>query len=140
MIVSKMLICKRDDLGTNQYYLGNFGMTLLSRTEHPDINNRPDEFLPSIIIRTRDGMKIINGRRDATTSKRTAADHPAKVTPQAKKQKESPKQTLSSSSEDNNYDNDDEEDKNKENNDVDKENNQNKVGQVNDTETRIREI
>jgi hypothetical protein len=42
MIISKMLICKRDDLGTDQYYLGNFGMTLLRRKEHPDINNRPD--------------------------------------------------------------------------------------------------
>jgi hypothetical protein len=87
MIISKMLISKRDDLGTIQYYLGNFGMKLLGRTEHPDINNRPNEFLPSIIIRTRDGMKIINGRRDTTTSKRTAFDHPAKVTPPAKKQK-----------------------------------------------------
>jgi hypothetical protein len=69
MIVSKMLTCKRDDLGTIQYYLGNFGMKLLGRTEHPDINNRPDKFLPSIIIHTRNGMKIINGRRNTTTSK-----------------------------------------------------------------------
>jgi hypothetical protein len=112
MIISKMLICKKGDLGTIQYYLGNFGMKLLRRTEHPDINNRPGEFLPSIIIRTKDGTKIINKRRDTRTSKRTAADHPAKVTPQAKKLKESPKQTLSSSSEDDNDDNDDEEEKN----------------------------
>jgi hypothetical protein len=123
MITSKMLICKKDGLGTIQYYLGNFGMTLLGRTEYPDINNRPDKFLPSIIIRTRDGMKIINKRRDTTTSKRTAVGHPAKVTPQAKELKEWPKQTLSSSSEDDNDDNDDEEDKNEENNDVDDGNN-----------------
>jgi hypothetical protein len=115
-------------------------MTLLGRTEHPDINNRPDEFLLSIIIRTRDRMKIINGRRNATTSKRAAANLPAKVTPQAKKQKELPKQTLSSSSKDDNDDNDDEEDKNEENDDVDKDNNQSKVGQVNNAETPIREV
>jgi hypothetical protein len=112
-------------------------MKLLRRTEHPDIDNRPDEFLPSIIIRTRDGMKIINKRCDTTTSKRTAADHPAKVTPQAKKLKESPKQTLSSSSEDDNNDNDDGEEKNKEDDDVDNGNNQSKVGQVNDQNNRI---
>jgi hypothetical protein len=124
MIVSKMIICKKDDLGTIQYYLGNFGMTLLGCTEHPDINNRLNKFLPSIIIHTRDGMKIINKRRDATTSKRAAVGHPAKVTPPANKQKESPKQTLSSSSEDDNDDDDDEEDKHEENNDVSNDNNQ----------------
>jgi hypothetical protein len=140
MIDSEMLICKRDDLGTNQYYLGNFGMTLLRRKEHPDINNRPDEFLPSIIIRTGDGMKTINGRRNATTSKRTSADHPAKVTPQAKKLEELPNQTLSSSSDDDNDDNDDEEDKNKENDDVDNGNNQSKVGQVNDPNNCITSV
>jgi hypothetical protein len=136
MITSKMLICKKDDLGTIQYYLGNFGMKLLRRTEHPDINNRPDEFIPSIIIRTKDGTKIINKRRNTTTSKRTAADHPAKVTPQAKKLKESPKQPLSSSSEDNNDDSDDEEEKNNEDDDVDDGNHQSKVGQVNDQNNR----
>jgi hypothetical protein len=140
MIDSEMLICKRDGLGTNQYYLGNVGMTLLCRKEHPDINNRSDEFLPSIIIRTGDGMETINSRLNATTSKRTSADHPAKVTPQAKKLKESPKQTLSSSSEDDNVDNDDEEDKNEENDDVDNGNNQSKVGQVNDQNNRITSV
>jgi hypothetical protein len=33
MIISKMLICKKDDLGTIQYYLGNFEMKLLGCTE-----------------------------------------------------------------------------------------------------------
>jgi hypothetical protein len=69
MIGTDMLIRKRDETGTDQYCLGNFGMTLLHRKEIPDIGNKPDKFLPSIIIRTREGMKIINGRRDATTSK-----------------------------------------------------------------------
>jgi hypothetical protein len=120
--------------------MGNFGMALLERTEYPDINNKPDEFLPSIIIRTRDGMKIINKRHDTATSKRTAVDHLAKVTPQAKKLKESPKQTLSSSSEDNNDDNDDEEDKNEENDDIDNGNNQSKVGHVNDQNNYIASV
>jgi hypothetical protein len=137
MIISKMLICKKDDLGTIQYYLGNLGMTLLGRTEHPDINNRPDKFLPSIIIRTRDGMKIVNKRRDTTTSKQTAVDHPAKVTPPAKKLRKLPKQTVSSSSEDDNDGNDDEEDKNEENDDVGNGNNQSKVGHVNDQNNHI---
>jgi hypothetical protein len=82
-------------------------------------------------------MKIINSRRDATTSKQTAVDHPAKVTPPAKKQKRSPKQTLSLSSEDDNDDNDDEEDKNEENDDVNDGNNQSKVGHVNDQNNYI---
>jgi hypothetical protein len=85
-------------------------------------------------------MKIINGRRDATSSKQTVVDHPAKVTPQAKKLKESHKQTLSSSSEDDNDYNDDEEDKNEENDDVNNGNNQSKVGQVNDQNNRITSV
>jgi hypothetical protein len=136
MTRSGMLICTCDKLGTHQYYLGNFGMTLLHRKALPDINNRPDKFLASIIIRTRDGMKIINGRRDATDSKRAASEQPAKVTPPAKKHKNSQKLTLSSSSEDDKEDND--EDKNEENNDVDNDNNIiSKVGLINDDSSGI---
>jgi hypothetical protein len=134
MIERGMLICKRDRNGTDQYYLGNFGMTLLRRQVPPDTNNRPNEFLPSIKIRTDDRLTIINGRRDTTTSKCTASDHPPKVTPPAKKHKSLPKLTLSSSSEEEKEDNNDNRDKYKE--DIDNDNDNimppSKVGLVNE--------
>jgi hypothetical protein len=129
-----MLICKRDKNGTDQYYLGNFGMTLLRRQVIPDINNRPNEFLQSIKIRTDNGLTIINGRRDATTSKRAASEHPAKVTPPAKKHKNLQGLTLSSSSEEEKEGNDDVGDKYEEDDDNDNDNimHSSKVGLVND--------
>jgi hypothetical protein len=132
MIESGMLICKSDKLGTHQSYLGNFGMTLIRLQAIPDINNRPNKFLPSIIIRKDDRLKIINGRRDVATGKRESSEHSAKVTSPAKKHKDLPKLTLSSSSEEDKEHNDDDK-----NNDKDNDIILSKVGCTNDDSSRI---
>jgi hypothetical protein len=84
-----MIICKPDAYGTNQYYLGNFGMTLLCRIVIPDINNRPIEYLPFIEIRRNNGLTVINGRCDVATKKRESPEHSTKITPTTKRQKSS---------------------------------------------------
>jgi hypothetical protein len=48
MVQAQMIIMATDRNGTEQFYLGHFGMEALKRSTIPDINNRPNEYLESI--------------------------------------------------------------------------------------------
>jgi hypothetical protein len=65
MLEAKMIIKKKNRIGTEQFYLGHFGMEALQRSTIPDIDNRPNNFLESITLRIENGNQLINERRDA---------------------------------------------------------------------------
>jgi topoisomerase IA-like protein len=105
MVEAKMIIKTKDKINTEQFYLGHFGMEALQRSTIPDINNRPNNFMESITLRTENGLQLINERaakkRDSLAAKgnqltndRAATkkcDSPAKtstkITPQQKRKK-----------------------------------------------------
>jgi hypothetical protein len=70
-----MIIKTKNRIGTEQFYLGHFGMEALQRSTIPDIDNRPNNFLESITLRTENGHQLINKRAEkliATKKKRFA--------------------------------------------------------------------
>jgi hypothetical protein len=60
MLEAGMIIKTKDKIGTEQFYLGHFGMEALQQSTIPDINNRPNKFLESITLRTENGLQLIN--------------------------------------------------------------------------------
>jgi hypothetical protein len=110
MLEAKMIFKKKDKISTEQFYLGNFGMEALQRPTTPDINNRPNNFLRSITLRTENGLQLINERaekiiatkkrnslapngnqltndRAATKKRDSLAKTSTKITPQQKQKK-----------------------------------------------------
>jgi hypothetical protein len=62
MVQAEMIIKTKNRIGTEQFYLGHFGMEALQRPTIPDINNRPNNFLESITLRIDNGNQLINDR------------------------------------------------------------------------------
>jgi hypothetical protein len=65
MVQAQMIIMAADRNGTEQFYLGHFGMEALKRSTIPDINNRPTKYLESITSRNDYGNKMINNQKKA---------------------------------------------------------------------------
>jgi hypothetical protein len=51
MVQGEMIIKTKNRIGTEQFYLGHFGMEALKRSTIPDMNNRPNNYLESITFR-----------------------------------------------------------------------------------------
>jgi hypothetical protein len=60
MVLATMIIKAADRNGTEQFYLGGFGMEALKRSKIPDINNRPNKYHESITLRNDNGYQMIN--------------------------------------------------------------------------------
>jgi hypothetical protein len=50
MVETKMLITATNKVGTEVYYLGNFGRQSLRRHNLPNVDNKPDQYQESIVI------------------------------------------------------------------------------------------
>jgi hypothetical protein len=105
MLEAKMIIKTKDKIGAEQFYLGHFGMEALQQSTIPDINNRPNNFLESTTLRTKNGLQLINERaekkrdslaangnqltndRAATKKRDSPAKTSTKITPQQKRKK-----------------------------------------------------
>jgi hypothetical protein len=105
MLEAGMIIKTKNKIDTEQFYLGNFGMEALQRSTISDINNRPNNFLEFITLRTENVYQLINDRaarliatkkrespakteRLKTTKKRDSpAKTSTKITPQQKRKK-----------------------------------------------------
>jgi hypothetical protein len=57
IIESNMIVSDIDIIGTGQYYLGEFGFTLLGRHQLPNINIRNAKYLRSITICAQNGQR-----------------------------------------------------------------------------------
>jgi hypothetical protein len=55
MVQAEMIIKTKNRIGTEQFYLGYFGMEALQQSTIPDIDNRPNNFLESITLRIDNG-------------------------------------------------------------------------------------
>jgi hypothetical protein len=106
MVEEKMLIIATNKVGTEVYYLGNFGRQSLQRYKLPNVDYRPDQYQASIVIRADNGARVRNKRQaTARTSFTNKQQEPSttkksSVTPSAtKKAKTNPKPSLSSSNE-----------------------------------------
>jgi hypothetical protein len=89
MLQAEMIIKTKNRIGTEQFYLGHFGMEALQRSTIPDINNRPTNYLESITLRNDNGNQMINDRRNAKDNATKKRESPAKtstkVTPTQKR-------------------------------------------------------
>jgi hypothetical protein len=130
MVQAQMIVMATDRNGTEQFYLGNFGMEALKLSTIPGINNRPNEYLESITLCNDNGYQKINDRREAklkaTKKRESPAKTSTKVTPTQKRKelkrslaKDSSSSSSPSSSED---DKDNETDKEPDNNSDDNDN------------------
>jgi hypothetical protein len=72
MVEAKMLIIATNKVGTEVYYLGNFGRQSLRRFQLPNVDYRPDQYQASIIIRA-DNRGSVRNKRQATA--RTSFDN-----------------------------------------------------------------
>jgi hypothetical protein len=104
MVQAEMIIKTKNRIGTEQFYLGHFGMEALKQSTIPEINNRPNEYLESITLRNENGNKMINDHREAKDKATKKRDSPAKIsrkvtpTQKRKKEKRSPANDSSSTS------------------------------------------
>jgi hypothetical protein len=99
MVQELMIFKTHNKVGTEIYYLGNFGMKLLGRHKTPEKNSRTAKYIHHIVIRSENGHRVINNRvltkrQDLTTTKST------KVTPSAKRRNFGPQVKLPSSNND----------------------------------------
>jgi hypothetical protein len=106
MVEEKIIIIATNKVGTEVYYLGNFGRQSLQRNKLPNVDYRPDQYQASIVIRADNGARVRN-KRQATA--RTSFDNKqqesltkkkSSVTPSAtKKAKTKPNRPVFSSDE-----------------------------------------
>jgi hypothetical protein len=106
MVEEEMLVKASNKVGTPIYYLGHFAIQALDRTKLPDKDDRQNQFLESIKIRSDNGFRVRNKRQNTarTSSSNKGQEPPASkksgITPSAKKKaRTNPKPTLSSSDE-----------------------------------------
>jgi hypothetical protein len=87
MLEESMLVKATNKVGTEIYYLGNFGMEALGRHTLPDLDTRQVKYIESITIHLENGKRVINSRHRATRDKRQepSASKKITVTPSAKK-------------------------------------------------------
>jgi hypothetical protein len=64
MVEEKMLIIATNKVGTEVYFLGNFGRQALQRGKLPNVDYRPDQYQQSIVIRADNGLRVRNKRQD----------------------------------------------------------------------------
>jgi hypothetical protein len=67
-----MFIIATNKVGTEVYYLGNFGRQSIQRFDLPNVDYKPDQYQESIVIRTDNGYRVRN-KRQATA--RTSLDN-----------------------------------------------------------------
>jgi hypothetical protein len=104
MVEETMLIKSTNKVGTEVYFLGNFGRQSLQRDKLPNVDYRPKKYQASINIRSDNGHRVRN-KRQATA--RTSLDNKQQessttkkssvTTTATKKAKTAPKPSLSSS-------------------------------------------
>jgi hypothetical protein len=96
MVEEHMLVKATNKVGTEIYYLGNFGMKALGRHTLPDLDTRQVKYIESITIRLENGQRVINSRNRATRDKIQEPSTSKKntITPSAKKSKPNPKAHL----------------------------------------------
>jgi hypothetical protein len=105
MVEEKRLVKANNKVGTEVYYLGNFGMEVLHRVKLPNEDARQDKYHETITIRSDNGYRVRNKRQNtARTSsnkqQESSASKKSSVTPLAtKKARTDPKPTLCSSEE-----------------------------------------
>jgi hypothetical protein len=63
MVEEKMLIIATNKVGTEVYFLGNFGRQTLQRDKLPNVDYRPDQYQDSINIRSDNGHRVRNKRQ-----------------------------------------------------------------------------
>jgi hypothetical protein len=63
MVETKMLIIATNKVGTEVYYLGHFGRQSLRRYNLSNVDNKPDQYQESIVIRTDNGHRVRNKRQ-----------------------------------------------------------------------------
>jgi hypothetical protein len=85
MVEEKMLIKATNKVGTEVYFLGNFGRQSLQRDKLPNVDYRPDQYQASINIHSDNGHRVRNKRQatartsfnnkqqESSTSKKSSA-------------------------------------------------------------------
>jgi hypothetical protein len=63
MVETKMLIIATNKVGTEVYYLGNFGRQSIACHNLPNVDSRPEQYQASINIRTDNGHRVRNKRQ-----------------------------------------------------------------------------
>jgi hypothetical protein len=63
MVEEKMLVKATNKVGTEVYYLGNFGRQSLQRDKVPNVDSRPGKYQESINIRSDNGHRVRNKRQ-----------------------------------------------------------------------------
>jgi hypothetical protein len=98
MVEEKMLIIATNKVGTEVYFLGNFGRQALQRDKLPNVDYRPDQYQDTIVIFSDNGLRVRNKRQaTARTSLNNKQQEPSttkksSVTPSAtKKARTAPK-------------------------------------------------
>jgi hypothetical protein len=104
IVEETMLVKATNKVGTEEYYLGNFGRQSLQRDKLPNVDSRPDKYQESINIRSDNGHRVRNKRqataRTSSNNKQQelSTSKKSSVTPSAtKKARTGPKPSLSSS-------------------------------------------
>jgi hypothetical protein len=91
MVETKMLVNATNKVGTEVYYLGNFGRQSIARYNLPNVDSRPEQYQASINIQTDNGHRVINKRqataRTSINNKRqeSSTEKKSSVTPSATK-------------------------------------------------------
>jgi hypothetical protein len=87
MVKEKMLIIATNKVGTEVYFLGNFGRQTLQRDNLPNVDYRPDQYQDSIVIRSDNRHRVrnkrqatartsfINKQQEPSTKKRAVSHH-----------------------------------------------------------------
>jgi hypothetical protein len=79
MVQAQMIAMATNRNGTEQFYLGHFGMEALKQSTIPDISNRPNEYLESITLLNDNGYQMMDDRRDARLKATKKRESPAKT-------------------------------------------------------------
>jgi hypothetical protein len=90
MVEVKMLIKATNKVGTEVYFLGNFGMQSLQRDNLPNVDYRPDQYQESINICSDNGHRVRN-KRQATA--RTSFNNKQQESSTSKKSSVTPSAT-----------------------------------------------
>jgi hypothetical protein len=79
MVERDMLICKQDTTGTEKYYLSKLPLEIAGRSpeDNPDIEKTNPTYAESIEIRKKEGLTLINSRKQQKAS----PSQPATITP-----------------------------------------------------------
>jgi hypothetical protein len=85
MVERDMLICKQDTTGTEKYYLSKLPLEIAGRSpeDNPDIEKTNPTYAESIEIRKKEGLTLINSRKQQKAS----PSQPATITWQTEWQK-----------------------------------------------------